>query len=184
MQMSSVERRLRVESCRWQTAPPASGSDRPTAEVCDGELVSSLRTFVMRRCDTRFIQGLRAPNECHSGQGPPHYGSAPFDARVTRCWSLRCRRVSSSVNPRLGARAWINSGYLSAVFLGVLLRPPTPGQPLSNYNRSHLRDHRMIWGHLSEMSLTIWVTRHWTTDAIVTAAAALARSRPNPSFHN
>jgi hypothetical protein len=48
-----------------------------------------------------------------------------------------------------------------------------------NYNGSHLRDHRTIWWHLSEMSLTIWVTRHWTTDEIVTAAAALARSRPN-----
>lgn len=53
-----------------------------------------------------------------------------------------------------------------------------------NYNSSHLRDHRMIWWHLSEMSLTIWVTRHWTTDEIITAAADLARSRPNPSRHN
>jgi hypothetical protein len=53
-----------------------------------------------------------------------------------------------------------------------------------NYNSSHLRDRRMIWWHLSEMSLTIWVTRHWTTDEIITAAAALARSRPNPSVHN
>jgi hypothetical protein len=52
-----------------------------------------------------------------------------------------------------------------------------------NYNSNHLRNHRMIWWHLAEMSLTIWVTRHWTTDEIVTAAAALARSRPNPSTH-
>jgi hypothetical protein len=53
-----------------------------------------------------------------------------------------------------------------------------------NYNSNHIRDHRMIWWHLSEMSLTIWVTRHWTTDEIITAAAALARSRPNPPTHN
>jgi hypothetical protein len=55
---------------------------------------------------------------------------------------------------------------------------------VGNYNSSHLRDHRMIWWHLSEMSLTIWVTRHWTSDQIVTAAASLARSRPNPTFRN
>jgi hypothetical protein len=55
---------------------------------------------------------------------------------------------------------------------------------VGNYNSGHLRDHRMIWWHLSEMSLTIWVTRHWTTDQIVTAAASLARSRPNPTFRN
>jgi hypothetical protein len=85
----------------------------------------------MRRCDTRFTQGLRAHNECRRGQGPPHYGSARFDARVTRCWSIRGRLVSPSVNPRLGARAWINSGYLPAVFLGELLRPPTRSQPVT-----------------------------------------------------
>src|SRR5277367_1480574 len=81
--------------------------------------------------DAIFIQGLRAPNECHLSQGPSHYGSASFDARVTRCWSLRGRRVSPSAYPRLGSRAWINSGYLSAVLLGVLLGPPTPGQPVT-----------------------------------------------------
>jgi hypothetical protein len=47
------------------------------------------------------------------------------------------------------------------------------------YNSSHLRVHGKIWWHLSEMSLTIWVTRHWSTDEIITAAANLARSRPN-----
>ena len=55
---------------------------------------------------------------------------------------------------------------------------------VGNYNSSHLRNHRMIWWHVSDMSLTIWVTRHWTTDEIVTAAAALSRSRPYPDFHN
>ena len=58
------------------------------------------------------------------------------------------------------------------------------GIVVGNYNSSHLKVHRMIWWHLSDMSLTIWVTRHWTKDEIVTAAAALARSRPNPSFRN
>jgi hypothetical protein len=49
-----------------------------------------------------------------------------------------------------------------------------------NYNSIHLRDRRKLWWHLSEMSLTIWVTRHWATDEIITAAANLVRSRPNP----
>jgi hypothetical protein len=52
------------------------------------------------------------------------------------------------------------------------------------YNSGHLKSHRMLWWSLSEASLMIWVTRHWTADEIVTAAAALARSRPNPSIQN
>jgi hypothetical protein len=32
-------------------------ADRPTAEVCDGELISSLRTFIMR---TPFVVGIAA----------------------------------------------------------------------------------------------------------------------------
>jgi hypothetical protein len=47
-----------------------------------------------------------------------------------------------------------------------------------NYNGSHLRNHRGIWWHLSGAALTIWVTRNWTTDQIVTAAAAISRSWP------
>jgi hypothetical protein len=130
--VASAPRNLPINDPSWAcSASAVCGCNRPTARVCGGELISSLRTFVMRRCDTCFIQGLRAPNEFHSAQGPPHYGSVLFDARVTRCWSLRGRRVSPSVNPRLGAGAWINSGYLSAVFLGMLFRPPTPGQPIT-----------------------------------------------------
>jgi hypothetical protein len=49
-----------------------------------------------------------------------------------------------------------------------------------NYNSSHLKDRRMTFWHLSGAALTIWVSRHWTSDQIVTAAAAITRSRPNP----
>jgi hypothetical protein len=52
------------------------------------------------------------------------------------------------------------------------------------YNSSHLKSHRILWWSLSEASLMIWLTRHWTPDEIVTAAATLARSHPNPSNQN
>jgi hypothetical protein len=50
------------------------------------------------------------------------------------------------------------------------------------YNSAHHRNNRMIWWHLSEMSLTLWLTRNWTTDEIVTAAAAIPRSGPRQSL--
>jgi hypothetical protein len=53
-----------------------------------------------------------------------------------------------------------------------------------NYNGSHLRNRKMIWWHLSGAALTIWVTRNWTTDQIVTAAAAIARSWPQQRLPN
>ena len=49
-----------------------------------------------------------------------------------------------------------------------------------NYNSSHLKDRRMTFWHLSGAALTIWVSRHWSAEQIVTAAAAIIRSRPNP----
>jgi hypothetical protein len=49
-----------------------------------------------------------------------------------------------------------------------------------NYNSSHLKDRRMTFWHLSGAALTIWVSRHWTAEQIVTAAAAITWSRPNP----
>jgi hypothetical protein len=51
-----------------------------------------------------------------------------------------------------------------------------------NYNSNHLKDHRMTFWHLSGAALTIWVSRHWTAEQIVTAAAAITRSRPTPHF--
>ena len=41
---------------------------------------------------------------------------------------------------------------------------------------------KMSYWHLSGAALTIWVSRNWTTDQIVTAAAAIARSWPKQPF--
>jgi hypothetical protein len=51
-----------------------------------------------------------------------------------------------------------------------------------NYNSNHLKDRRMTFWHLSGDALTIWVSRHWPAEQIVTAAAAITRSRPSPHF--
>jgi hypothetical protein len=47
-----------------------------------------------------------------------------------------------------------------------------------DYNSKHLKNRKMSFLHLSGAALTIWVSRNWTTDQIVTAAAAIARSWP------
>jgi hypothetical protein len=51
-----------------------------------------------------------------------------------------------------------------------------------NYNGSHLKNRRMIFWHLSGAALTIWVSRNWTAEQIVAAAAAITRSRPKLHF--
>ena len=48
-----------------------------------------------------------------------------------------------------------------------------------NYNYKHLKSRKMSSWHLSGAALTIWVSRNWTTEQVVTAAAAIARSWPN-----
>ena len=51
-----------------------------------------------------------------------------------------------------------------------------------NYNGGHLKNRRMTFWHLSGAALTIWVSRNWTAEQIVTAAAAITRARPKPHF--
>src|SRR5258708_21095915 len=46
------------------------------------------------------------------------------------------------------------------------------------YNADHLRHRGMLWWHLSGAALTIWITRHWSQDQAVSAAAAILRSGP------
>jgi hypothetical protein len=47
-----------------------------------------------------------------------------------------------------------------------------------HYNAHHLRNLRAIWWHLSGAALTIWITRHWTSDEVLSAAAVLVRQAP------
>jgi hypothetical protein len=58
------------------------------------------------------------------------------------------------------------------------------GTVAAHYNSDHVKHHGMLWWHLSELSLMIWLSRRWTADEIITAAAALARSHPNPSLQS
>jgi hypothetical protein len=53
-----------------------------------------------------------------------------------------------------------------------------------DYNSKHLKNRRMSSWHLSGAALMIWVSRNWTTDQIVTAAAAIVRSWPNQPSPN
>jgi hypothetical protein len=51
-----------------------------------------------------------------------------------------------------------------------------------NYNSAHLKNRQMTFRHLSGAALTIWISRNWTAEQIVTAAATITRSRPKPYF--
>jgi hypothetical protein len=53
-----------------------------------------------------------------------------------------------------------------------------------DYNYKHLKNRKMSYWHLSGAALAIWVSRNWTTDQIVVAAAAIARSWPNQPLPN
>jgi hypothetical protein len=44
-----------------------------------------------------------------------------------------------------------------------------------HYNAHHLENRSSTWWHLSGAALTIWITRHWTSDQVLSAAAALIR---------
>lgn len=44
-----------------------------------------------------------------------------------------------------------------------------------NYNLSHLKRPQTMWWHLSGAALTIWLTRNWTPDEVLGAAAAIAK---------
>jgi hypothetical protein len=51
-----------------------------------------------------------------------------------------------------------------------------------HYNARHLERRSSIWWHLSGAALTIWITRHWSSDEVLCAAVTLVRqsdtSRP------
>lgn len=46
-----------------------------------------------------------------------------------------------------------------------------------NYNSTHLRNKKMLWWHLSGAALTIWLTRNWTLEQILSKAAEVTRQR-------
>jgi hypothetical protein len=86
----------------------------------------------------------------------------PVAIRVLNPWTYAASLVTNDID---------FSSYNGSTAAWVIAR---------NYNSSHLKDRRMTFWHLSGAALTIWVSRHWTAEQIVTAAAAITRSRPNP----
>ncbi|MBK7974738.1 MAG: hypothetical protein IPK07_16150 [Deltaproteobacteria bacterium] len=46
------------------------------------------------------------------------------------------------------------------------------------YNANHARERRSLWWHWSDGSMSIWLTRHWTLDELLAAAAAELRAYP------
>jgi hypothetical protein len=84
---------------------------------------------------------------------------APVEVRYLNPWNYAARLVAE--NP---SNFRLDNGA-HAVWLIV-----------SNYNGKNLKSRRMSYWHLSGAALTIWVSRNWTNDQIVTAAADIVRS--------
>jgi len=47
-----------------------------------------------------------------------------------------------------------------------------------HYNARHLADRHSITWHLSGAALTIWITRHWSSDEVLCAAVDALRPPP------
>ena len=72
----------------------------------------------------------------------------------------------------------------------VLARSPQDTRPgnsdravwliVRSYNSEHLKSRKMAAWHLSGAALTIWVSRNWSAEQVVTAAAAIVRSTYPP----
>jgi hypothetical protein len=45
----------------------------------------------------------------------------------------------------------------------------------SNYNLEHLKYEGMFWWHFSGAALTIWLTRNWTTEQLLSKAVEIRR---------
>lgn len=50
-------------------------------------------------------------------------------------------------------------------------------QVARSHNQQNLKNQRMLFWHLSGMSLTVWLTRNWTTKDIVTKIYTLQQER-------
>jgi hypothetical protein len=46
-----------------------------------------------------------------------------------------------------------------------------------NYNQAHLKDRDAMMWHISGAALTIWISRNWTQEQILTTAAEIVNAR-------
>jgi hypothetical protein len=104
-------------------------------------------------------------------QKPPHLASAE---QKTAVW----KRAGGSGVPNVGR----DNPYSYAASMFSAQGPRTPPGPLvtwwvaREYLVNHKRYEGMGWWHLSGASLTIWLSRNWTSDEILSAAAQLRQS--------
>lgn len=87
------------------------------------------------------------------------HSDRPIAIRASNPWSYAASLLTMRAN---GLRL---DGGSKAIWLIV-----------SNYNSKHLGDQRMPYWHLSGVALSVWLSRNWTTDEVVAAAANIVRS--------
>ncbi|MBC3918991.1 hypothetical protein H8L32_15985 [Undibacterium sp. CY18W] len=67
----------------------------------------------------------------------------------------------------------------------LLDKPDTAGVRIAwyvarNYNQDHLQDRRMLYWHISGEALTIWLTRNWSADKLLTKAREIRQYKVKP----
>ncbi|MDP1976689.1 hypothetical protein [Undibacterium sp.] len=48
------------------------------------------------------------------------------------------------------------------------------------YNQDHLQDRHMLSWHISGEALTVWLTRHWSTDELLAKALEIRQNKAKP----
>ena len=75
----------------------------------------------------------------------------------------------------------LNPCYYALFFVGPMTRKPASGERLvgyiaSDYNSHHLKNRRILYWHLSCAALTVWLTRNWTTDQLLSKAQEIRKN--------
>ena len=87
------------------------------------------------------------------------HSDEPITIRASNPWSYAASLLTMRANGRH------LDGGSKAIWLIV-----------RNYNSKHLGDQRMSYWHLSGAALSVWVSRNWSEDEVVAAAADIVRS--------
>ena len=117
--------------------------------------------------------------------GIPRRRSCASCQRAGKCMSSRKtrRRAGSgkSSSPPVVPRIAAINPYSFAVTLFVKKDPGVDPEQLiiwrlaAGYLMNHQRQKGMGWWHLSGAALTIWLSRHWTQEEILSAAVAASK---------
>lgn len=115
----------------------------------------------------RFIKHYRPARTCQNRGAQPRRQSADLE-RSERAGSYASRDLTPY-----------------DIYSLLLDKPDPAGLRLAwyvarNYNYDHLQDRRMVNWHISGEALTVWLTRHWSSDELLAKALEIRQSKVKP----